>query len=356
MSDRAAAWERLRGAGLATGEMPATGDTAAPWYVRVMVGVAGWIAAGFLLGFVGAALAFVVRSGPASVTAGLLLCAAAIAMLLVLSRQEFFAQVALATSLAGQALVVAGLMQMFPRDDAAVYVVIAGFECALAVLAPYSVHRTWSAFAAALAVFLALHEWRATALFPGLAAAGFVALQDAETRFIAHASLWRATSAGVALVLLAVAPASLVLDGGWLIGQGPPKGGLTWTGYGTLLAGVVLAATAGSLVARNGVALSSRAGVAAVVGSLALAAAAWPVPGVVAGIVVTVVAFAAGRMAMTGLGLVTMAAALSYYYYSLEAPLLTKAASLLAAGAVLIVARYAFRSWIGSRAQEAGHA
>jgi uncharacterized membrane protein len=80
------------------------------------------------------------------------------------------------------------------------------------------------------------------------------------------------------------------------------------------------------------------------------------VPGVVAGVVVTVVAFGAGRAAMTGLGLVTVAAALSYYYYSLEVPLLTKAVSLLAAGAVLIVARYAFRRWIGSRAQESGHA
>ncbi len=356
MSNRAALWERLCAAGLASGDMPERGDAAAPWYVRTMVGVAGWIAAAFLLGFVGAALAFVVRNGPSSVIAGLLLCAAAIAMLLVLSRQEFFAQFALATSLAGQALVVAGLMQMFQHDDAAVYLAIAGFECALTLLAPYSVHRTWSAFAGALALFLALHEWRATALFPGLAAAGFVLLQRAETRLVAHASLWQATSAGVALALLAIVPASLVLDGSWLIGQDPRTGGPTWNGYGTLLAGVVLVATAASLVARHGVALGSRGGVAALGGALAIAVAAWPVPGVAAGMVVTGVAFAAGRVAMTGLGLVTTAAALSYYYYSLEVPLLTKAVSLLTLGTVLIVARYAFRRWIGSRGEEAGHA
>ncbi|HYQ98413.1 MAG TPA: DUF4401 domain-containing protein, partial [Casimicrobiaceae bacterium] len=120
--DRAALWDRLRSAGLVTGDCPVAEGTPAPWYVRTMVGVAGWIAAAFLLGFVGTALAFVARSGPAAVTVGLLLCAAAVAALLVLSRQEFFAQFALAVSLAGQALVAGGLMQTFPGHDGAVYV------------------------------------------------------------------------------------------------------------------------------------------------------------------------------------------------------------------------------------------
>jgi hypothetical protein len=69
------------------------------------------------------------------------------------------------------------------------------------------------------------------------------------------------------------------------------------------------------------------------------------VPGVIAGVLVAVAAFAAGRIAVTGLGLVTAATAVSHYY-SLDAPLLVKALSLLAAGAVLLAARYAFRYWI----------
>jgi hypothetical protein len=354
--DRAALWDRLRSAGFVTGDCPVVEGTPVPWYVRAMLGVAGWIAAVFLLGFVGTALAFVARSGPAAVTVGLLLCAAAVAALLVLSAQEFFAQFALAVSLAGQALVAGGLMQTFPGHDGAVYVAVAGFETVLVLLAPYSVHRTWCAFAAALAVFLALHEARAAALFPGLAAGGFVALQLAETRRAAQASLFRATSAGVVLALLATVPASSALDASWLGGQAASTRVTAWTALGALLVAAVLAGTAASLVARSGVALSSRAGLATVGGALAFGVAAWPVPGVLAAVVVTVSAFAAGRAAMTGLGLLATAAALSHYYYSLEASLLAKAASLLAAGAVLIACRYAFRAWIGARTQEAGHA
>ena len=245
---------------------------------------------------------------------------------------------------------------MFPQHDGAVYVVIAGFEVALALLAPTSVHRTWSAFAAALALFLALHEWRATAIFPALAAAGFVALQVAETRLAAHASLWRAASAGVALALLAIVPASSLLDARWLFGQSGPIPVRAWAGYGALLAGVVFTGTMAWLLVQNTVALTSRAGLATIGGSIALALAAWPVPGVIVGALIAVTAFAAGRVAMTGVGLVAAAAALSYYYYSLEAPLLTKALSLLAAGAVLIAARFAFRYWIGSSEREVRHA
>ena len=354
--DRNALWDRLRAADLATGNAPAAEDAPVPWYVRTMVGIAGWIAAAFLLGFVGVALAFVTKSGPASVTVGLLLCAAAIAMLWILSRQEFFAQFALAVSLAGQALVVAGLFQIIPHHDASVYVAIVVFEAALALLAPTSVHRTWSAFAAALACFLALHEWRATAIFPAVAAAAFVMLQAAETRLAANASLWRATSAGVALALLAIVPASSVLDMAWLSGRPDALPPPAWAGHGALLAGVVGTGTMVWLLAKNAVALTSRAGIATVGGSIALAVAAWPVPGVIVGMLVAVVSFAAGRVAMTGLGLVAVAAALSFYYYSLAAPLLTKAFSLLAAGAVLLALRFALRPWIGSNGAEVRNA
>jgi len=354
--DRAELWDELQGAGLATGDVPDVEDAPVPWYVRTMIGIAGWIAAGFLLGFVGVALAFVAQSGPASVIVGLLLCVAAIAMLWMVSRQDFFAQFALAVSLSGQALVVAGLVRIFPHHDGTVYVVIAGFEVALAVLAPTSVHRTWSAFAAALACFLALHEWRATAFFPALAAVIFVALQAAETRLATQASLWRATSAGVALALLAIVPASSVLDMSWLSGRPDSMPIPAWAGYGALLAGIVFVGTIGWLLAQNAVALTGPAGIATIGGSITLAAAAWPVPGVIVGVLVAVTSFAAGRVAMTALGLVAVAAALSFYYYSLEAALLTKALSLLVAGGVLLAIRFAFRHWIGSSEAEVRHA
>jgi len=355
-TERAALWRRLREAGLVTGDPPSMEADPAPWYVRTMVGIAGWIAAAFLLGFLGLALTFIAKSGPAAVGVGILLCAAAIVMLWVFSRREFLAQFALALSLAGQALVVTGLWQMFPGRDAGVFVAVAAFEAVLAVLAPYSVHRTWSAFAAALAIFLALQAWHVAALYPGLAALAFVALQAAEMRFPTRGTLWRATSAGMAFALLAMVPVASFFDVGGLTRQSTAGPGPAWTVAGALLIGFVFVGTVIGLLRQGGVALTSRVAVAAIVGALAFAVAAWPVPGVIAGMLVALCAFAAGRIAMAALGLVTGAAALSYYYYSFDASLMTKALSLLAAGGVLMAVRYALRSWIDTNASKARHA
>ena len=354
--ERAALWQSLSDSGLVTGECPATGPEPSPWYVRTMVGVAGWIAAAFLLGFLGLALTFITRNGPAAIGVGMLLCAAAIMMLRTSSSQEFLAQFALAASLAGQALVVTGLFEALPNRTPAVFIIIAVFEAALAMLASYSVHRTWSAFAAALAIFLALHEWRATPLFPGLAALAFAALQAAETRLVARASLWRATSAGVALALLAMVPAASLLDVSWLSGQAHPGRTGTGTVTGTVLMGLVLTGAVVVLLRGAGVGLSSRVGITALVSAPVLVAAAWPMPGVIAGTVVALCAFAVGRYAVTALGLVIAVAALSYYYYSLDVPLMTKALSLLAAGGVLIAVRYMLRSWVAQKESEVRHA
>ena len=54
MSSAQQLWQQLQQQGLVTGDMPPLSNVNSPWYVRVMLGVAGWIGALFLLGFVGA--------------------------------------------------------------------------------------------------------------------------------------------------------------------------------------------------------------------------------------------------------------------------------------------------------------
>ena len=72
-----ALWLRLQAAGLIEGETPAPGLVVAPWFVRAMLGIAGWIGAVFLLGFVGLGFRFVMESAGASFIVGLLACGAA---------------------------------------------------------------------------------------------------------------------------------------------------------------------------------------------------------------------------------------------------------------------------------------
>ena len=349
-------WARLQSAGLVTGAAPPPDAAPAPWYVRAMVGIAGWIAASFFFGFIGAAFHFVLRNGDASIVTGLVLCAAAVAMLRTLARREFFAQFALAVSFAGQALVVAGLFQLYRSHEAGVYVAIAALEVVLAAVAPNPVHRTWSAFAAAIAVFFALHEWHAAFLFPGALAAAFVLVHGNDARLARTSAICQPVASGLALALVALVPLTMIVGFTFPMASSgrpsAPRG--EWAGP-LLLAAVFVASTAW-LVVKNGFGLMSRVGVVALITSVLLAIAGMKVPALLAGFLVVMFAFASGHLAMTGLGIVAVISSLSYYYYSLDATLLEKSISLVAAGVILLAARSAMRLAFAGKAEEDRHA
>ncbi|MCP5010946.1 MAG: DUF4401 domain-containing protein, partial [Aestuariibacter sp.] len=60
-------WGQLQQTGVVSATMPASTKIHSPWYVRIMLGFSGWIAALFLLGFVVAGLQFVIESKTASI-------------------------------------------------------------------------------------------------------------------------------------------------------------------------------------------------------------------------------------------------------------------------------------------------
>ena len=84
-------WKRLREAQLVTGELPDAGEARVPWFVRLMLGIAGWIGALFLLGFVGAAFAFIFNNAWAALVLGAGACAASIAIFRAAPKNDFMA-------------------------------------------------------------------------------------------------------------------------------------------------------------------------------------------------------------------------------------------------------------------------
>jgi len=352
-----ALWDRLRAAGLTEGHPPALTSEPAPWYVKSMIGVAGWIAACFLLAFVGVAIASVFRNEGAALPTGVVLCGAATAMLWSGAARDFLAQFALALSLAGQVLVVFGLYTMFGRNNELIFFAsVVVFEAALALVVPYSIHRTWSTLAAAVALLFALSLGHVAFLYPAVLAGAFVAIELNEAPLSAHADIWQSISAGLALGLLLLVPASLLFGsfGDIFHTRELPEHASAWRGSG--LVAVIYIGTVAALLVRNGVRLGERAGWMTLAACTALVAAAWQVTALIAALIVVVLAFASGRRALMGLGLFAMAGALSHYYYALDTTLLAKSVSLLAAGAVLLVARFAVRRWVATSPSESRHA
>jgi hypothetical protein len=333
----ASLWGRLAAAGIVSGTMPKEDVVPSPWYVIAMVGVAAWLSALFLLAFVGIGLAAVLRDAGSALVVGLVICAGAVATMRVARRGLFLRQLAVASSLAGQALVVFGILDHEMRNPLA-WLGIAAFEAALVLVAPDVVHRVLATLGACVALRMSLMAGGAAWPWVPLLAGALVAVHAASVRAPVREALWSPVLTGLGLAVLGIVPLSLLDALLWYDAHTALSPiALRVPMHALALAAVWLAAVA--VVAREaGMPPRSRAAAAAAVGAVALALASWPVPAVVAALVLTLVAFAGGRHALVGLASLGLLGALAHTYYTLEWTLLAKAGALAATGALLLAA------------------
>ena len=343
---RDALWSRLRERGLVEGELPSPGEARSPWFVRAMLGIAGWIGALFLLGFVGAAFAFILKSSAASVLAGAGACAAAVVLFRAAPRNDFVAQFGLAVSLAGQVMLVMGVGQWFGRSSSGTALYIALQQALLFVLVPNFVHRVWAAWSSALAVAFAMLELGLYAFTPAVMTAAFLWVALREFELARHGAAARTAVYGLALAAVQAA----VMHGGvteMLIrsrehGLSLGEAGL-WLGRFASLAVLLWAVV--MLLRREGLALSSGQGRIGLAGALILGVASFKAPGVAPAAAILIVGYANADRVLSGLGILALLGYLSSYYYWLQATLLEKSALLAATGVALLVARFALRHW-----------
>ena len=341
-------WTRLRAAALVEGELPAASEASSPWFVRAMLGIAGWIGALFLLGFVAVGFAVIVRSAGALLVVGTLACAAATVVFRLLPRGDFASQFALAVSLAGQAMMAVALYELLRAPASGGQVAafaVAVQQALLFALVPNFVHRVWTAWTASLAALLALGAGFA-GFAPALASAAFVAVSLREFDHARQATLVRAAAYGLALTTVHFVVMPHLLVSAWLWGPAFPGGAARGNAWLEAAAcGAVLLVAVLAILRREGVAPGSGPGRSALGGALVLALVALKAPGVAAATVVLLAGYANANRVLAGLGVLALIAYLSYYYYSLQATLLEKAALLGAAGLAVLAARFALQRW-----------
>lgn len=351
-------WQLLCDKGLAEGTLPPTGEIPSPWYVRLMLGVAGWIGALFLLGFVGAAFAFVLKSTVAACVLGLLCCAGAYFIFKRKPDSDFMAQFGLAFSLAGQGMVVAGLFAAFKHDSVMLYFGAFVLEAGLALLLPNFIHRVLTGWGAMLALSLTLGRIGMPGLPSALAAAACAAiwLREIQSAGLNAASRTRWQPLGYAMALSLV-----MLDVSLLLGHGtwwPHASAPSWLTQHALpisaaMVAVVFLSSVMQLLRHAGIAPGSRAGVAALGSALLVAALSFPAHGLSGALLVLLLGYAAGNRVLAGIGLAALAAFLSHYYYSLQETLLFKSMILAASGVLMLLLRHLLQGWLGP-ARESG--
>lgn len=351
-------WQRLQVDGLVEGDHAIPDRIASPWFVRVMLGIAGWIGAFFLLASVGMAFVFVMENGVAAFLLGLACCGTALLLFRAFDGNDFAEQFGLAISLAGQVMIVIGLAQLLPTGEAPFYFVIAAAEALLLVAVPNLLHRALAAAGAALAFamgmsLLSLHGLAAPILCLGLA------LIWLEPRlWAAGGSLWRPIGYGLVLALLLVETSGLFDQPGWwgmregadawMVRNGP------WLGRGATAA--ILVWVAVRIAARESRDLASRTVLIAGAAAALFGLLALPAPGLASALLVLVLGFAAGNRPLAALGILALFGFVSHFYYSLASTLLEKSGLLAVTGLVLLAAYAALRRFHPAPAAEAEHA
>ncbi|HKB81689.1 MAG TPA: DUF4401 domain-containing protein [Burkholderiales bacterium] len=360
-ADATSLWSQLKQAGLVEGDAPAETLAVTPWYIRTMLGIAGWIGAMFLLGFVGAAFSIVMKSAGSGLAAGALLCAAATFMFRARPNGDFFNQFALAVSIAGQALICVGFGQLFTTQIALVAFLVALLEAGLFFLIPNFLHRVLSVAAGAGSLVIALSIW---GFYPYTQAVVFVAFAWAwlnEFRFPDRGAELRALGYGLTLLVIAELVTHSSMDwwrSAWM-GRGEMAliGGALGFWIGAALVGAITIWAAWTLLVRQGVDIAKGPGLAALGGAVLVALISIKAPGLGVTVTILLLGYANGNRVLAGLGILALVAYWSYYYYSLEITLLQKSAVLFSAGIVLIAARQAMRRrWPVGEGKEAGHA
>jgi hypothetical protein len=360
--DRAALWARLREAALVEGDAPPPKPLQAPWFVRTMLGIAGWIGALFLLGFVAVGLDALIDTPAAWTVSGALVCAGAVLLFRQGFDNDFLDQFAFATSLAGQGMIVMGLDELVKWTDprgslAIVAILMAAVQAILFFLAPDFLHRVWTAWTCGIALTVALASWYLHPYAPALLTAALLWVWLAEIGYPRQGARLRPGGYGLTLAAMTAELLRKLTETPFWTNEEAVKLQMLHLWLGAAAGGAALVWAVFRLIRREGVPVDSAPGRIALAAALILAAASLWAPGLAPMIAILVVGYANGNRVLTGLGILGLLGYLSYYYYSLEMTLLQKSALMVGVGAALLLARLALhRWWPEPEAIEAGEA
>jgi hypothetical protein len=303
-----------------------------------MVGFGAWLASLLLIGFV-AGLSLAMEGGYTII--GLVLIAGAI---LVRRRfnNDFLVQCALASRVAGQALLAYGLAESLSRDFETYLSVALFVSSVLFFLFPDRIHRVIMVLIASGSLTALLYVREANALVPllGPAFTGALVLLHRQTPNLVagrFAQIVRPLMNGLMLSAFGVMLTSTV----YIL----PELGLDFEFYprpwiSTILFGALFLYVGGQ-VTQTRVNTANVAALPVFYGvMIAIIACSWFAPGLLLGLIVTTLGAASGNKTYIGAGVGFFAFFLATYFYGIEVTLLTKSITLIAAGVAILVLRW----------------
>ena len=325
-----------------------------PWWLMLLQTLAAWVASVLILSSFMLPLTLLGDHAVVRALAGVLLCALAVALF---RRDRLFTgQMALAFSLAGQALVVSATGSGWGAFfDGGRLWAVTGLAIAAAMMWPRStsLHRSLCALLMAFHAGALIGEGTGLAVYGAGLAAGLAVLwlsrpQWAGTR---NGGLLAALTRGSTVAALALPAIVGVMgdDAGRFVLAGgaafAPQAGVLSIG-----AGLVFVAVVGRLTTTA----DGRTRRAALAAALVLAIVSQPAPGLLVAASLALACVHGGHRGFAALALAAAVAYVGEYYYRLDTTLLVKSALMVISGGVLLALRHALPATDSAGAERTG--
>lgn len=303
---------------------------ARPWYVTFLLGASGWVAGGFLLGFVG--LLFRPDSTLAAALAGAVLLAAAWGLFRADRDGAFVAQLALALSIAGQFMVLYALVGRGRPEPVVVAACATLLQVAIVLAMPNALQRTLSTLFAAIGWAITLNLLLFDA--PRLLSAAETTPPTTLRALLGWSLAWLPVGAALH-ALVRTEPA-------WVAQGRAPL-------LRPVLVGLIVALAFATPASQPFASAFHGAAGAASAGTAVL-----PLLSAAAALFAGAAAFATRHRGLLGACTLATLSHVSWFYYALGVSLLTKSLLMLASGAALLYASRALDTTTGSATTAAG--
>jgi len=345
-------WSKLAESNLVHGEMPDTTTSQTPWYIKAMQGFAGWIAAVFILAFLGTVFTWLFRmeSGTVLIVLGLFTNLAAYIVFRINSENEFLHQIGLVFNLCGQLIVAFGLYEAFDSFNAKFFLILFSYQALLVMLIPDFLSRLVSTWFSMIALFFGLARMGISDVSSVLVGLAFVILWMNDHKWLKRKSVWEPIGYGLAISLLQFS-GQIMFGGGfrwWLSMQDSSWFDQYSYWFNQVLVVAVFVGILVSLVKQYHIKLQSKIGLLVVVGAILLVALSHYVIGASGALFLLLVGFIKQRRLLVILGVLSLLSFISWYYYNLDVTLLTKSIIFIGFSISFFIAYYFLNLMSGS--------
>jgi uncharacterized membrane-anchored protein len=341
MYNREELWNTLKGHQIVEGEIPVESEIEIPWYIRLMQGFAGWLAAIFLLLFFGFMFGVLFRQANSSllIVVGIL-CNVASYLIIRFDKNDFLSQFGMAISLCGQSMFAIGLFWMFNFNDlnGAPFFVLAMYQFTLSWLIPHFIHRFLTTVFGMLSFLISLNILGIYGIGTALTAAALAFIWLREHQWGNKRYLWEPI--GYALATTIIISNGFLLSSRFLFSNfKAEKSGWLFehsAQLSSLLISLVIINVVWVLLKEYKRNLDENSTRLALFASIIIAMISFKVFGLSAGVLIVILGFARQRVTLMVLGSLAMISFFSWYYYNLNVTLLIKSLYLIITGIVFM--------------------